>query len=783
MKTRLKLLLSTFVSIVVMWPLFLAQPQLAPVLKNPQQVFFEQGGDAWKNIYTVAYHTVHDEGLIETQAFNYPDGEHIAFADGQPLLTWILKVAGVDRVESVFAVVQLLPFVGCILGAVLLTWLLIRLKTPLLYSILFGVGIALLSPQMLRATGHFGLSYVFALPLLLHLLLSWSKERSWKMVGWMALTTILMGQLHLYMIAEFLLLASLFMLFSQLAGWKGSGLKVLVQVVTLAIVSFVVSKGLIDLLWPILDRPAAPYGLKAFTTSWEELIIDRSLPWWEWFDKHVAKIRKPGGFESRGYVGIISGVFILYLLVRYFLARILFYPFMKKKSGVTFSHIVNGEVRTVAVVLSLIFFVSFFLASGLLLELPGFELVLDRLGAIRQFRSLGRFIWVGYYAIQIATAIVLTSWCLLNAEQSHRIGESFRMYAWQIVPVVLGILLIWEGNASLSEIYASPAEQQYKVSEWASAMGDPSQYQAILPLPYFHEGSENYSPLSKYGQAGPSTFLSLQTGLPNMGVKMSRQSVSQTRERLGLNMPWVETPKILSKLDESKPIIILVQLKAVQENVADDSSHNFKNWLKETDTLYVDDDALVLKFLPSKENLDKVLLNYCSVWEGVLASSAKFEGKTYANPLSDHGWELGTEKYGISSTSGEYQELIRWKRPAKAPGALKVNFMAFIGSDGQVYNSFELRSTNVSQGKTSLVRKVIPAFDTHQYLGDWAHLSIEVPKEATGSELSIWGKTFRHVAVNDLTIRNLVVVPAGEEVIWDTPNGRMKDGFLVQTCD
>lgn len=783
MKTRLKLLLSALVSVAVMWPLFLAQPQLAPVLEDPKHVFFEQGGDAWKNIYTVAYHTVHDNGLVETQAFNYPDGEHIAFADGQLLLTWILKLCGVDQVETVYAVVQLLPFFGCILGAVLLTWLLLRLRMPLVYAILFGIGIALLSPQMPRATGHFGLSYVFALPLMMHLLLSWSASRSWKMVGWMILTTIILGQLHLYMLAECLLLASLFMLLSQTTKWKGLGLKVFAQVLVLSVVSFAISKGLVDLTWPIADRPAAPYGLKAFTTTWEELIIDRSLPWWEWFNEHLAKIRKPRGFESRGYLGIVAGFFVLYLVIRFFLAKIFIYPFKKNKSGVAFHQIADEHFRRVVVVLNWIFVFTFVLASGLWLNVPGFEIMLDRLGAIRQFRSLGRFIWVGYYAIQLSTAVVITFWCLLQAESADWKGVSFAKYFWKTIPIALSLLLIWEGNRSLSLINANPVKQQYAVGDWAEAIGDPAQCQAILPLPYFHEGSENYSALSKHGQAGPSTFLSLETGLPNMGVKMSRQSGEQTRERLSLNAPWVGIPQILEKVDQTKPIIILVQRVAVQENLTAKSAHDYKPWFEETDTLYIDEDALVLSFLPSEENLGKVLHNYCVNWGGELSTYAKFSGLTYANPLSEDGWKLGKEKEGISSTSSEFSKLFGWAQPPNATGGLSVNFMAYIGSDGQVYNTFELRKTDPSTGELKLIKKVAPAFDSDQYVGDWAHMRIDVPKNVEGGELSIWGKTFRHPKVTDLTIRNLVVVPSDAQVVWDTPDGRMKDGFLVPTCD
>ncbi|MFK8055508.1 MAG: hypothetical protein AB8F78_05245 [Saprospiraceae bacterium] len=785
MKRIVQLWIAAAVSIVVMWPLFLAQPKLAPVLKAPQTQLFSQGGDAWKNIYTVAYHTVHDEGLIETQAFNYPDGEHVAFADGQPLLTWGLKGLRVNKVETVYAVVQLLPFIGCILGAVLLTWLLLRLRMPLVYAILFGIGIALLSPQMTRATGHFGLSYVFALPTILHLLLNWAERRTWKEVGWLILGVVLLGQLHLYLLASGLLLSCTFMLSTQWMGWKGSGLRVFAQVAVLAIVSFVISKGIVDLTWMVDDRPAAPYGLKAFVSYWEDMIIDRDLPWWSWFSDNVSKIREPGGFEGKGYLGIVTAVFTVFLLIKFVLVRSISILFRGKGLNPALNKVASVESRKHLLSLSLVSLVSFVIASGVLLHIPGLELVLDQLGALRQFRSLGRFIWVLYYAVQLVSATVITAWCLTKFAEHKRLGSSAKAFVFRAIPIVFALLLIFEGNKALSSIDASVAPQRYDVANWAEALGNTDSYQAILPLPYFHVGSENYNSLARFGQIAPSTQLSLQTGLPNMGVMMSRQSGKLSRERLGLNMPWIDIPAVLLKLDPDKPIVIVGQRTTMRENEAAGSAHDYMPWFAEADTLYMDEEAVILSFLPSVSNLKKVQQNYCERLQASTTLAKELKGRLYINSLAERSYALNFEDAAVISTAG-FQEVDRWPRYGTGDSIiqedLKITWLTYIGEDGYAGNTYEVRLTDSSSGQISTIGTVRAISNARYYFRDWAQLEVIVPSNVNGNELSLWGKMVRHPNVDRLITRNLLSVPADSSVLWSRDFGLMKDGLLLRAC-
>ena len=58
-----------------------------PVLRHPDTTFLSNGDDALKNYYTPWYHARHDSTWHWFGGMNYPYGDHIVFADAQPLLS------------------------------------------------------------------------------------------------------------------------------------------------------------------------------------------------------------------------------------------------------------------------------------------------------------------------------------------------------------------------------------------------------------------------------------------------------------------------------------------------------------------------------------------------------------------------------------------------------------------------------------------------------------------------------------------------------------------------
>src|SRR5688500_8721054 len=56
------------------------------VVSNPANICIDLSGDGAKNYYTYLYHTLYGRGTW-FMGMNYPYGEHIVYADGQPFLS------------------------------------------------------------------------------------------------------------------------------------------------------------------------------------------------------------------------------------------------------------------------------------------------------------------------------------------------------------------------------------------------------------------------------------------------------------------------------------------------------------------------------------------------------------------------------------------------------------------------------------------------------------------------------------------------------------------------
>lgn len=116
-------------------------------------------------------------------------------------------------------------------------------------------------------------------------------------------------------------------------------------------------------------------------------------------------------------------------------------------------------------------------------------------------------------------------------------------------------------NAANRSVYAAdPAHWLNKV--------DFSGFQAVLPLPYYHVGSENIW-LDFNGAHYPRVMATaFHTGLPDFGVNMSRTSISKMLNSVQLAFEPCESPAILEDLPNNRPIALLVhppEWEAVQK--------------------------------------------------------------------------------------------------------------------------------------------------------------------------------------------------------------------------
>ncbi|MCB0755526.1 MAG: hypothetical protein KDB98_08040, partial [Flavobacteriales bacterium] len=154
-------------TVVVLMAIAICFRFFGEIILHPNEFLFGADGDGLKNYYSIAYQVIHGDGLW----FNgmlYPYGDHIIFADGQPLLTKVLGwfVDGdASNGGSVIGIMNLLMIFSLVVCAWCVHRLLVWNLVGPWFSVPFALCIAFLSPQVLRFPGHYALGYTFFVPL------------------------------------------------------------------------------------------------------------------------------------------------------------------------------------------------------------------------------------------------------------------------------------------------------------------------------------------------------------------------------------------------------------------------------------------------------------------------------------------------------------------------------------------------------------------------------------------------------------------------------------------
>jgi len=176
------------------------------ILSNPNKYYFDKTGDGLLTYYYATYQLKYDSTYWHLHAANYPHGESVFFSSNQPVITAGLKFINnnlfkvEDFVPGILNVLMLFSFPLCALFIYLVLY---EFKTPWLFAALCSVGIAFLSPQWIRITGHFPLSYAFAIPAFFYLLIKFDRNQKTGTSILIGVFVFIMAGLHIYYIGFF----------------------------------------------------------------------------------------------------------------------------------------------------------------------------------------------------------------------------------------------------------------------------------------------------------------------------------------------------------------------------------------------------------------------------------------------------------------------------------------------------------------------------------------------------------------------------------------------------
>ena len=527
---------------------------LSYMVTDPGHVIIELGGDCGKNYFTFLYHAIYGHG-IWFEGMNYPYGEHIIYADGQPVISGMLQHFKGLTIREALAAMNLLISLSYVLAIVFTYKILARFGVQPFIAILFACLINLFAPQVLRIRAHFSLSYLCPVPMLFYWTLMYHYSSKWKWPVYIFIMGFIMAFIHLYIGATlffwiaFYAAGYLILIKTPLAARFRHILPMLVVAVTL----FVLIKVSIALTDPVKDRPAFPLNTLEYVTHIKDIVSSPFSYFWQYIRYKTKFTKFSEGGEGYTYLGLVA-VFAILISAYNGIAKKI-----RKRPGDEFIISEQGFSP-----------IWLFIATGSLMLAMGIPFIwhmqwlLTYLSIFKQFRAMGRFSWSFYYIATVYAAVVIHVY--------------YRRYLAQHKPLIaygilLGTIGFWSLDVSryvknIREVIAGGVQICDKFFFYDEEIKWPqylkqqhykgSDFQGIMLMPLFFAGSE------KLWVGGDPSWpwsigsrVSLQFHLPVVDVMMSRSSWSITEKQVKTAAgPYADKP-MLRDLVSKKPFLLL----------------------------------------------------------------------------------------------------------------------------------------------------------------------------------------------------------------------------------
>jgi hypothetical protein len=507
----------------------------------PDSYLFTSSGDGLQGYYQASWHARHDSTYWQQQSLNYPFGESIFFTGGQPLISNVAHALGVT--DGMVGVSNVFLLSSGIFATLLVFLLLGRLGVAGPYASLYSTGLVMLSQQWERLSGHFALSVMWAIPLLLWMFLryfeGWKEAPVKNRYRTVAIVVILfvLGLIQLYYLFFAAVLYGAFSIVFLLRSQISKKLIFLFQSAIMFVVPFILIQYLMHAGTEVTDRTAIPWGFLVYRSSVWSYFYPFGMPYESWFA--FLKPSTPLEWEGLAFLGLSTLLALLAAIARGL--RNLNWKLPADSRAVAMSSLMLASLLCVLVSLAFPFNL-------------GFESLLYQLGSVQQFRGIGRFAFVAYYPITIFAVVAMF----------RAVGNSKAMH---VLGVGIGLLLLVEGHARMgmmSKRITNPRQTALSPNAEFSFV-ESGKYQAIHPMPYVHIGSENIGFTAEDEAMRRLYDASYALGIPSTATVMSRTSLSQSFLSCGLEWEIMEEPAIVHQFPDQRPLLVLVDREHIQE--------------------------------------------------------------------------------------------------------------------------------------------------------------------------------------------------------------------------
>ena len=644
------------------------------VILSPNSFLFGDYFDGLKNYYTPLYHILYDESYSRFGGMNCPYGEQIVFADAQPLISAIIKFISaniIDISSYTVGILNFLMFLSIPVSALILSAVFEKLKVGNWKNILASVFMALLAPQIFRISGHYALAYSFVIPLAIWFWLWQQQKPSYKKDLVIGLSIALASLIHFYFFALMAFGLALAHLVNFLTPKRPLPKQFIFSFLGQIVLPFFLLQVWLALTDSVTDRPNSPYGFLAYRAFWESIFLPVGKPLGTFINHNITQIREVS-WEGIAYVGLPASLFTVFYLVAL--------PIKKFR--------ITGNSQMFSFNIAAVLLLLFAMGFPFLLNL---QWLVDYTGPLKQFRGIGRFGWIFYYAISIA--------CFLWIFKRHwpKIWQSVLFYGFVIS------IMIYEVNV----VHSKPFYQQNSSAGLyqKNTIVNANEFDAILPIPFFHTGSENIW----YGPEGSAILkysfeTSIQTGLPILGVQMSRTSLSQT----------IKSLKLVYNQDSIPPTISLEENYLLVKEKSFEPSGFLNSIYSQAKLIQMNEDFELLQITgqeiadlkqPKFQNKESLTTLLSNDFEGLESS------KTYNN-----------SKGALEANMNQYTKLFEHSAKDSAQTVL-VTFQYYLNQDVNPTVQIIEEKLNAQNEVTSY--NSFPVFQKIKYMGNWAKIEFE----------------------------------------------------------
>jgi hypothetical protein len=513
------------------------------LLLHPQSFLLNGSGDGLKNYYTYAWYIQNNALSTEFSGMNYPFGEHILYTDCHPLLAFLLKL--LSAIHPVFAencigILNVFLLISPILAALILYRIFRNLQINQNLATASAVGLMMLSPQTFRLTGHLALSYSFCIPLSIYLILKFfQNEEKRKSLILLFINTLFWFSIHAYLgMMSLIITAGIGVVMMFHKEQRNQGIK-LFSVGSFAFVVFYLFLIITD---NHEGRTNNPWGIYELHASLSSVFIPKRGPIAN-FIKGIFPAIDPQ-IEGISYIGIISFLTTIVLIIQAIVQRI------KHRRLSIINHPLLRNLLWIGF-LSLLFSMLFPFWWKL-------EKFLEYFQFIKQFRAIGRFAWIFYFIIGIIATFKTQEY--LNRNNHPVLVSKF------LIPFLFLSIPVWESSEHHTEIeqnankYSNSFDFHQLPNEIKAPLNsvNPKNYQAIIPLPYYYIGSDNYGKTANDSIYRLSKLLSFHFKLPIMASFLSRTSVSDSKKMMQITGLGFYPKPLKNDIKDPRPFLLAV---------------------------------------------------------------------------------------------------------------------------------------------------------------------------------------------------------------------------------